>query len=95
MLPVNSSLKKAVEAYIKQEYFRGLWEIKRIEKAVFDKAEQEYCWYVAQAQNSIMNISFDERQSISNAAHRLMWNDNFHQDSYKDLSDKEYLRNKQ
>ena len=92
MIPVNTSLEKAVRSYIKQEHFRGLFEIKRIDKAIFEEAKQEYCWYIAQAQNSIMNVSFDERQAISNAAHKLMWNDDFHQDGYRDLSNKEYLR---
>ena len=94
MLPVNTSLYKAVLAYIKQEHFRGLYEIDKISKSVFEEAKQEYCWYIAQAQNSVMNVSLDERQSISNAAHRLMWNDDFHQDGFRNLGDKEYLRNR-
>lgn len=94
MLPTNTSLYKAILAYIKQEHFRGLYEIDKVSRQVFDKAEQEYCWYIAQAQNSIMNVSLDERQAISNAAHRLMWNDDFHQDAFRNLGDKEYLRNR-
>jgi len=94
MLPTNTSLYKAILAYIKQEHFRGLYEIDKISKAVFEEAKQEYCWYVAQAQNSVMNVSLDERQSISNAAHRLMQNDDFQQDGFRNLGDKEYLRNR-
>lgn len=94
MIPVNSSLQKAVEAYIKQEHFRGLYEIEKLSRQVFEEAKTEYCWYIAQAQNSIMNVSLDERQSISNAAHRLMWNDDFHQGGFRNLGDKEYLRNR-
>ena len=94
MLPTNGSLTKAVEAYIKQEHFRGLYEIDKISKAVFEEAKSEYCWYIAQAQNSIMNVSLDERQSISNAAHKLMWNEDFQQDGFRDLGNKEYLRNR-
>ena len=94
MLPTNSSLTKAVEAYIKQEYLRGLYEIDAVSKAVFEEAKQEYCWYIAQAQNSIMNVSVDERQAISNAATRLIWNENFHEDGFRNLGDKEYLRNR-
>lgn len=94
MIPTNTSLSKALEAYIKQEHFRGLYEIEKIPRAVFEEAKTEYCWYIAQAQNSVMNVSLDERQSISNAAHRLLLNDDFHQDGFRNLSDKEYLRNR-
>lgn len=94
MLPVNTSLYKAILAYIKQEHFRGLYEIDKISKSIFNEAQTEYCWYIAQAQNSVMNVSLDERQAISNAAHRLMWNDDFHQDAFRNLGDKEYLRNR-
>ena len=94
MIPSNTSLSKAVEAYIKQEHFRGLYEIDKLSKAVFEEAKTEYCWYVAQAQNSVMNVSLDERQAISNAAHRLMWNNDFQQDAFRDLGDQEYLRNR-
>jgi hypothetical protein len=94
MLPTNTSLYKAILAYIKQEHFRGLYEIDKISKAVFEEAKTEYCWYIAQAQNSVMNVSLDERQAISNAAHRLMWNDDFQQDAFRNLGDKEYLRNR-
>lgn len=92
MIPVNSSLSKAVEAYIKQEHFRGLFEIDKINRAVLEKAESEYTWYIGQAQNSIMNVSLDERQSISNAAAKLMWNEDYGADGFKNLGDKEYLR---
>jgi hypothetical protein len=93
MIPAGTSLEKAVEAYIKQEHFRGLYEIDKINKQVMDKAESEYCWYIAQAQNSVMNISFDERQTISNSVHKLIWNDDFHRDGYRNLGDQEQLRN--
>lgn len=93
MLPTNGSLTKAAEAYIKQEHFRGLFEIDKVSKAVFEEAKGEYCWYIAQAQNSIMNVSLDERQSISNAAHRLLWDNDFQQDGFRNLGDKEQLRN--
>ena len=93
MVPTNTSLSKAIEAYIKQEHFRGLYEIDKISKAVFEEAKTEYCWYVAQAQNSIMNVSLDERQSISNAVHRIMLNDDFHYRGFQNLSDQEQSRN--
>jgi len=92
MLPTNSSLTKAVEAYIKQEHFRGLFEIGKIDRSIFEEAKSEYTWYIAQAQNSVMNVSIDERQSISNAAHKLMWNEDAHEDGFRNLGDKEYLR---
>ncbi len=92
MLPTNSSLTKAVEAYIKQEHFRGLFEIGKIERIVFEESKSEYTWYIAQAQSSVMNVSLDERQSISNAAHKLMWNEDYHEDGFRNLGDKEYLR---
>jgi len=93
MLPTNTSLYKAILAYIKQEHFRGLYEIDKLSKSVFEESKAEYMWYIAQAQNSVMNVSLDERQSISNAAHRLMWNEDFQQDGFRNLGDKEYLRN--
>jgi hypothetical protein len=49
LIPDNQSFKKALEYYIKREYFTILFDIGVITAPVLTNAEQRYAWYVGQA----------------------------------------------
>lgn len=92
LLPDDINIIKAVESYIKQEHLRPLWEIGKIPDKVMNKAEEEYCFYVAKAQTKSLNI--DQRQALSSSLTRLYGNTDDRADFYKNMGLPEYIYNK-
>lgn len=69
MIPDNSSLIKALELYIKKQYFTVLFDMGKITQQVLNNTQQEYAWYVGQCQSDLVRPTLDEMNSITN-----MWN---------------------
>lgn len=65
----NSSYSKALELYIKLQCFTALFEQGKISGQVLDRTEQQYDWYVGQAQTDLIRPNIDQMQSLSG-----MWN---------------------
>lgn len=66
MLPDNSSFIKALELYIKKQYFTVLFDIGKITGQVLNNTQQEYAWYVGQCQSDLVRPTWDEMKSITN-----------------------------
>lgn len=94
LLPDDVNIIKAIEAYIKQEHLRPLWEIGKIPDKVLNKAEQEYCWYIGKAQSASKALNPDQRQALSNSLTRLYGNTDDKADFYKNMGLPEYIYNK-
>lgn len=69
MIPDNSSFIKALELYIKKQYFTILFDLGKINIQVLNNTQQEYAWYVGQCQSDLVRPTLDEMKSITN-----MWN---------------------
>ena len=69
MLPDVPVFLKALELYIKQEYFTILFDMQKINNAVLANTQQQYAWAVGQAQSDMIRPTIDEMEAISN-----MWN---------------------
>lgn len=67
MIPDNSSFIKALELYIKKEAFTILFDLGKINREVYQNTLQEYCFYAAQAQTSLIKPTIDQMESISNS----------------------------
>lgn len=74
LLPDNESLLKAIENYIKVQYFTILVETGHMPDKVLDRAEKQYEWYVGQATNSFATPTEDEAETIFDAIVRLIPN---------------------
>ena len=66
MLPDNSSFIKALELYIKKQYFTVLFDMGKITGQVLNNTQQEYAWYVGQCQSDLVRPTLDEMKSITN-----------------------------
>lgn len=66
MLPDNSSFIKALELYIKKQYFTILFDMGKITGQVLNNTQQEYAWYVGQCQSDLVRPTWDEVKSITN-----------------------------
>lgn len=69
LIPDNGSYSKALELYIKVQYFTTLFEQGKLSFQVLEKTEQQYNWYVGQAQTDLIRPNLDQMEAISN-----MWN---------------------
>lgn len=66
MIPDNSSFIKALELYIKKQYFTVLFDMGKITGQVLNNTQQEYAWYVGQCQSDLVRPTWDEMKSITN-----------------------------
>jgi len=78
MIPDNVSVIKAIEAAIKVSHYTVKFDMGDISERVLNKAEQEYAWYIGQAQTSLIMPDVDEMESIKNSLIRLTHNLNEH-----------------
>ena len=69
LIPDNSSYERALEAYIKKQWFTIQFDLGKITQQAMQKADQDYAWAVGQAQSSMIRPTIDQMQSLAN-----MWN---------------------
>lgn len=78
LIPNNSSYSRALEAYIKREWFTILFDQGKLNGQVLARADQEYSFYVGQAQSEIIMPTIDQMEAISN-----MWNTLLSRDEHR------------
>lgn len=69
LIPDNSAYSRALEAYIKKQWFTIQFDLGKITPQVLQQAQQDYAWAVGQAQTNLIMPTIDQMESISN-----MWN---------------------
>lgn len=69
LIPDNGSFARALELYIQKRYFTILFNSSKIPLNVLQNTQQEYAFYVGQAQSELIRPSIDQMESIKN-----MWN---------------------
>lgn len=69
LIPDNSSYSRALENYIKLQWFTVLFDLGKITPQILQNTQQQYSWAVGQAQTDLIIPTIDEMEAISN-----MWN---------------------
>ena len=92
MIPENSSFIQALELYIKKKVFTILFDQGKINNAVLQNTQQEYAWYVGQAQRDLNMPTIDQMESISNMWTQLLQRTNEHSKGMKSLGKREFIR---
>lgn len=69
LIPDNSSYSRALELYIKLQWFTVLFDTGKITAQVLTNTQQQYAWAVGQAQTDLIRPTVDQMEAISN-----MWN---------------------
>ena len=69
LIPDNSSYSRALELYIKLQYFTVLFDTGKISPQVLSNTQQQYAWAVGQAQTDLIRPTVDQMEALSN-----MWN---------------------
>jgi len=92
VIPDNSKFIRALENYIKVQYFTIQFELGNLPPAVLQHAEQEYCWAVGACESDLHSISLDKLESIANMAKSLIPRDFEHHSGYANAGNKELLK---
>lgn len=69
LIPDNGSYSRALELYIKLQYFTDFFDEGKISSQVLANTQQQYAWAVGQAQTDLIRPTIDQMEAISN-----MWN---------------------
>lgn len=72
LIPDNSSYSKALELYIKLQWFTILFDMGKINAQVLSNTQQQYAWAVGQAQTDLIRPTIDQMEAISNMWSKLL-----------------------
>lgn len=79
MIPRNESLVLAIINYVRARHFESLADQNANFERAYQRAEQQYNWYVAQATNSLLNLDPVEAQALGERLIRMIpVKDNFY-----------------
>ena len=92
MIPDNSIFLKALELYIKKEWFTILFDMNKISPAVLQNIQQEYAWKVGQLNTEFTLPSISEMEAISNMMSQLIPRTNEFRKGFKSLGNREYWK---
>lgn len=92
LIPDNSSYSRALEAYIKREWFTILFDQGKLNGQVLARVDQEYSFYVGQAQSELIIPTIDQMEAISNMWNTLLPRDE-HRHSFLDNGTQSHIIN--
>lgn len=92
LIPDNSSFTRALELYIKKQWFTILFDTGKINGNILQNTQQEYAWAVGDCQTEFSRLSLDEMESFSNSWNTLLMRTNEHRSGFKYNNKKEHWR---
>lgn len=92
MIPNDPTIEKAIENYIKSQYFGILADLGKDTVRAYERAEKEYCWYIGQAQSHASILSIDGREALSNTMNQMFNNDRHHGSFYRNMAYPEKMK---
>ena len=92
MIPDNSKFTRALEAYIKKQWFTILFDMGKIQPAVFQNVQQEYAWAVGACESEFQKMTLDKAESFYNSWRTLIPRENMHAQGFATLGVRENLK---
>lgn len=92
MIPDNVKFEKAVENYIKAEWYRIQWELGKISDKVLQKAEQERDWYVGAANTAAQLMTIDQAETFRAAFTRILNNSTTARQFFQNHGRQEFIK---
>lgn len=86
LIPDNSKFTRALQAYIKKEWFTILFDMGKIQPAIYQNVQQEYAWAVGACESEFQKMSLDKAESFYNSWSTLIPRTNVHSKTYKTLN---------
>lgn len=92
LVPENAAYVRALELYIQKRYFTILFNSSKIPQQVLANTQQEYAFYVGQAQSGLVRPSLDKMESMKNTWTTLIPKMYKHADGFKTVNTPEILK---
>lgn len=92
LIPENTEFERALEAYIKMNYFTILFDLNKISQNVYHQAKQDYAWAAGAAQSEFNRMSLDEAESFYNSWRTLLVRTDEHSRGFKTNNRRENLK---
>lgn len=92
MIPDNSKFTRALEAYIKKEWFTILFDMGQIQPAVLQNTQQQYAWAVGACESEFQKLSLDKAESFFNSWRTLLIKDREHSKGFIKTGSRETLK---
>ena len=86
MVPDNGIFPRALELYIQKRYFTILFNNGKLNQNILANTQQEYAFYVGQAQADLVRPSLDQMESLKNMWTTLIPKVHKHADGFKTLN---------
>lgn len=91
LLPDNSSFTRALELFIKKQWFTILFDLGKIQPAILDNVQREYAWAVGDCQTEFNRMSVDQAESFYNSWRTLILKENQHASGFAGDGSKQIL----
>lgn len=72
LIPDNSKFTRALQAYIKKEWFTVLFDLGKLQAAIYQNAQQEYAWAVGACESEFQKMTLDKAESFFNSWNTLL-----------------------
>ena len=86
LLPDNSSFIRALEVYIKKQWFTILFDLGKISPAVLQNTQQEYAWAVGDCESEFKRLTIDQMESLGRTWRSLLERPLEHREGLKNLN---------
>ena len=78
LIPDNSKFSRALEAYIKKQWFTILFDMGKLQGAILQNVQQEYAWAVGACESDSHNFTMDKAETFFNSWRSLLMNTKRH-----------------
>lgn len=92
LIPNDGVFIRALEAYIKKEWYQILFDIGKLNVAVMNRADQEYCWAVGALQTDRNKLTLAKAEAFFNSYSRLVTRSNEFKHRWHTAGNKEVWR---
>ena len=92
VIPDDPEFARALELFIKKEYYTILFDLNKITPAVLQNTQQEYAWAVGACSNKYNRLNIDEMESLKNSLVSLFQNNKSQLEGFRNLGAYTLLR---
>jgi len=78
VIPDNSKFLRALEAYIKKQWFTILFDMGKLQAPILQNIQQEYAWAVGACESEFQKMSLDKAESFYNSWRTMIPRTNEH-----------------
>ena len=92
LIPDNSVFYRALEAYVKKNWFTILFDLGKISHQSLQLAQQDYAWAVGACETEFHRLDLSRSESFFNSFSTLLIRSSEFENNYRNLGTKEHLR---